>query len=70
MTDTTNLALPYLEAAQAQKHVTHNEALTTLDAIVVRPLFGRFGWLNRDMSFSVAETQPTHFRLLPEVPAV
>lgn len=29
-----NLQLPYLAAAQAQKHVTHNEALRTLDAIV------------------------------------
>jgi hypothetical protein len=28
------LGLPYLEAAQAQKHVTHNEALRRLDAIV------------------------------------
>lgn len=34
MADTPNLELPYLEAAQAQKHVTHNEALTKLDAIV------------------------------------
>ncbi|MFG1478597.1 DUF2793 domain-containing protein [Xanthobacter sp. V4C-4] len=29
-----NLALPYLAAAQAQKHVTHNEALRALDAHV------------------------------------
>lgn len=29
-----NLALPYLAAAQAQKHVTHNEALRALDAQV------------------------------------
>ncbi len=29
-----NLALPYIEAAQAQKHVTHNEALRALDALV------------------------------------
>ena len=28
MTETTHLGLPYLAAAQAQKHVTHNEALT------------------------------------------
>ena len=28
-----NLALPYLWPAQAQKHVTHNEALTRLDAL-------------------------------------
>ena len=26
--------LPYLAAAQAQKHVTHNEALRRLDAVV------------------------------------
>ena len=31
---TPNLNLPYLIAAQAQKHVTHNEALRALDAIV------------------------------------
>lgn len=29
-----NLKLPYMAAAQAQKHVTHNEALELLDAIV------------------------------------
>lgn len=34
MTDTPNLGLPFIEAAQAQKHVTHNEALRRLDAIV------------------------------------
>ena len=28
MSDTPNLKLPYIEAAQAQKHVTHNEALS------------------------------------------
>jgi hypothetical protein len=32
--DTTHLQLPYLVAAQAQKHVTHNEALRMLDALV------------------------------------
>ena len=31
---TPHLALPYLAAAQAQKHVTHNEALRLLDGIV------------------------------------
>lgn len=31
---TRNLALPYIMAAQAQKHVTHNEALRKLDALV------------------------------------
>ncbi len=35
MTDTIHLALPYIAAAQAQKHVTHNEALRSLDAIVM-----------------------------------
>jgi hypothetical protein len=34
MTKTTNLALPFIDAAQAQKHVTHNEALQLLDALV------------------------------------
>lgn len=32
--ETTELALPYLAAAQAQKHVTHNEALRRLDGLV------------------------------------
>jgi hypothetical protein len=34
MDTTDNLGLPYIVAAQAQKHVTHNEALRTLDALV------------------------------------
>lgn len=34
MTDTPRLLLPAIEAAQAQKHVTHNEALALLDALV------------------------------------
>lgn len=34
MTDTPNLALPYILAAQAQKHVTHNEAIRALDCLV------------------------------------
>lgn len=33
-TATPKLALPLLLAAQAQKHVTHNEALLRLDAVV------------------------------------
>ncbi len=32
--NSTHLGLPYLLAAQAQKHVTHNEALRLLDAMV------------------------------------
>jgi hypothetical protein len=34
MTVTTNLALPLIAAAQAQKHVTHNEALLAIDALL------------------------------------
>jgi len=34
MSSTPHLALPLLAAAQAQKHVTHNEALSCLDALV------------------------------------
>ncbi len=34
MSDTPNLSLPYIAAAQAQKHITHNEAIRALDAIV------------------------------------
>ncbi len=34
MSDSPNLSLPYLNASQAQKHVTHNEALSLLDGLV------------------------------------
>ncbi len=34
MDETSNLKLPFIMAAQSQKHVTHNEALRALDAIV------------------------------------
>ncbi len=34
MTTTPRLSLPLLAAGQAQKHVTHNDALTLLDALV------------------------------------
>ncbi|HET7849891.1 MAG TPA: DUF2793 domain-containing protein [Pseudolabrys sp.] len=44
MTNTTNLALPNIEGAQAQKHVTHNDALRTLDALV------QLAVLDRDLS--------------------
>ena len=44
MSDTPNLKFPYIEAAQAQKHVTHNETLRTLDAIV------QFGVLDRNLA--------------------
>jgi hypothetical protein len=35
MSDSTNLQLPYLDGAQAQKHVTVNEGLRKLDALVL-----------------------------------
>ncbi len=44
MTSSTNLALPYIAAAQAQKHVTHNEAIRALDVIV------QLSVLDRDLS--------------------
>ncbi|NIY96792.1 DUF2793 domain-containing protein, partial [Salipiger sp. HF18] len=31
---TTHLLLPYIHAARAQQHVTHNEALRILDGLV------------------------------------
>ena len=34
MTSTTHLGLPYIDAAQSQKHVTHNLALEVLDTVV------------------------------------
>ncbi|KQT66005.1 MULTISPECIES: DUF2793 domain-containing protein [unclassified Aureimonas] len=34
MSETTRLKLPFIMAAQAQKHVTHNEALLAADALV------------------------------------
>lgn len=41
MADTTNLALPLLAAAQAQKHVTHNAALVDLSAPVQLAVLNR-----------------------------
>ncbi len=34
MDNSTNLNLPYIAQGQAQKHITHNEAIRNLDAIV------------------------------------
>ncbi len=41
MTNSPNLTLPYLDAAQAQKHVTHNDALRILDALVQPAVLSR-----------------------------
>jgi hypothetical protein len=43
-TTTTHLGLPFIEGSQAQKHVTHNEALRHLDALVM------LAALDRDLS--------------------
>lgn len=43
-----NLKLPYLAPAQAQKHVTHNEALRQLDAIVQLSVSGIMDTLPAD----------------------
>lgn len=42
MAATTKLTLPFLDAAQSQKHVTHNDALNALDALVQISLKGIF----------------------------
>ncbi len=44
MSETTNLGLPFIQASQAQKHVTHNEALLALDALV------QTGIVDRDLT--------------------
>lgn len=49
MQETDNLRLPFLIAAQAQKHVTHNEALRGLDATV------QLSVADRDLSAATAE---------------
>jgi hypothetical protein len=41
MVDTTHLELPFLAASQAQKHVTHNDALLRLDALVALAVLDR-----------------------------
>lgn len=41
MSASNRLALPLLDAAQAQKHVTHNEALVALDALVQASVVSR-----------------------------
>jgi hypothetical protein len=53
MSDTTiHLGLPSLMAAQAQKHVTHNEALRILDAVV------QLAVLDRDRTTPPADPAP------------
>ena len=47
-TESPNLLLPYIVPAQAQKHVTHNEAVRALDAIV------QLAVLDRDLAVAPA----------------
>ena len=44
MTDSTHLKLPYILPGQAQKHITHNEAIAALDALT------QLAVLDRDLS--------------------
>lgn len=41
MTNTPSLTMPYLVASQAQKEVTHNDALNDLDALVQMSVVSR-----------------------------
>ena len=41
MANSTNLTMPFIEAAQAQKHVTHNAALQLLDTVVMLSVLDR-----------------------------
>jgi hypothetical protein len=41
MPDSPNLTLPYIQASQAQKHITHNEAIQLLDGIVQLSVLSR-----------------------------
>jgi len=41
MDQTPNLKLPYIMAAQDQKHVTHNEAIRALDTISQLSVYSR-----------------------------
>nr|WP_321525994.1 DUF2793 domain-containing protein [uncultured Cohaesibacter sp.] len=51
MEQTTNLALPYIVGNQNQKHITHNEALRMLDALV------QLSVADRDLSAPPAEPE-------------
>lgn len=41
MPDSPNLILPYIQASQAQKHITHNEAIKLLDGVVQLAVISR-----------------------------
>ncbi|MCF1708583.1 DUF2793 domain-containing protein [Tabrizicola sp. J26] len=54
------LALPYIQPAQAQKHVTHNEALRVLDVIV------QLAVLSRSLTAPPAEPAPGERHIVGE----
>jgi hypothetical protein len=63
MSDTPRLSLPFLAAGQAQKHVTHNDALMHLDALV------HISVVSRDEAVppaSPAEGERRHIGAAPE----
>ena len=43
MSNSDHLALPFIDAAQSQKHVTHNAALNLLDCVVQLSISARNG---------------------------
>jgi len=49
--ESAKLRIPYIAAAQAQKHVTHNEAMTLLDTLV------QLSVLDKDLSTPPAEPE-------------
>jgi hypothetical protein len=55
---TTHLLLPYVLAAQAQKHITHNEALRILDGLVQRTQMLPPTWRRFDVRPIVSATCP------------
>ncbi len=62
MVDTPNLTMPRIIAAQSQKHVTHNEALNVLDAVV------QLSVLDRDLT--IPPSSPIEGdRYIPAAPA-
>lgn len=59
----SNLDLPYIMAAQAQKHVTHNEAITALDSLV------QLAVVTRTLNESPAEPQEGQRYIVSDAPS-
>ncbi len=60
MDQTPNLKMPYILPSQAQKHVTHNEALRLLDAVVHLSVKSR----NRAEAHQLAQHSHQHHNCL------